>query len=193
MKIHVLLIDERISEIKVFTSALNDVLSSYKCTPAVSAGQAIEMLKYLTPDFIIANLNLPVINGLELLERVKKTEKLQDIPFILYSTHIDKQTNRKAIKLGAVCCFKKPSAIAELVEKLRKIISAESKSEKKEDGKEKEYTRREYSYNSFTRSFCLPDNVKDDSIAASYHDGILQLELPKSEVQVKATKEIPIN
>ena len=72
-------------------------------------------------------------------------------------------------------------------------ISAESKSEKKEDGKEKEYTRREYSYNSFTRSFRLPDDVKDDSIAASYQDGILRLQLPKSKVQVKATKEIAIN
>jgi|SRR5688500_2855897 HSP20 family protein len=72
-------------------------------------------------------------------------------------------------------------------------ISAESKSEKKEDGKEKEYTRREYSYNSFTRSFRLPDDVKDDSIAASYQDGILTLQLPKSKVQMKATKEIAIN
>ncbi|HKZ66389.1 MAG TPA: Hsp20/alpha crystallin family protein [Chitinophagaceae bacterium] len=72
-------------------------------------------------------------------------------------------------------------------------ISAESKSEKEEDGKDKEYTRREYSYSSFTRSFRLPDNVKDDSIAASYHDGILKLELPKSKVQVKASKEIAIN
>jgi HSP20 family protein len=71
-------------------------------------------------------------------------------------------------------------------------ISAESKSEKKENGKDKEYTRREYSYNSFTRSFRLPDNVKDDSITASYQDGILSLELPKSKMQVKATKEIAI-
>jgi HSP20 family protein len=72
-------------------------------------------------------------------------------------------------------------------------ISAESKTEKKENAKGKEYTRREYSYNSFTRSFHLPDDVKDDSISASYKDGILNLELPKSKVQVKATKEIAIN
>lgn len=72
-------------------------------------------------------------------------------------------------------------------------ISPESKSEKKENGKEKEYTRREYSYSSFTRSFRLPDDVKDDSISASYQDGILTLELPKSKMQVKATKDITIN
>lgn len=123
MKIHVLLIDEHISEIKMFTSALNNVLSSYKCTPALSAKQAIEMLKYLTPDFIFANVNLPAINGLELLEKIKKTEKLQGIPFILYSAHIDKQTIQKAIKLGAVCCFEKPSGMTELIERLQKIIN----------------------------------------------------------------------
>ncbi len=72
-------------------------------------------------------------------------------------------------------------------------ISAESKYENKENGKDKEYTRREYSYNSFTRSFRLPEDVKDDSINASYKDGVLSLELPKSKVQVKATKEIAIN
>lgn len=71
-------------------------------------------------------------------------------------------------------------------------ISAESKSEHKEGGKEKEYTRHEYNYNSFTRSFHLPDNVRDDSISAAYKDGILDIELPKSKVQIKATKEIAI-
>lgn len=72
-------------------------------------------------------------------------------------------------------------------------ISAEAKTEKTDTDNKKEYTRREYSYNSFTRSFRLPENVKDDSIAASYKDGILNLELPKSKVQVKATKEITVN
>lgn len=73
-------------------------------------------------------------------------------------------------------------------------ISAESNTEHKEDGngKDKDYTRREYSYNSFTRSFQLPDNVKDDSISAGYKDGVLNIELPKSKVQMKATKEIAI-
>jgi len=71
-------------------------------------------------------------------------------------------------------------------------ISAETKSEKKEPENGREFTRREYSYSSFTRSFRLPDNVKDDSISASYQDGILKLELPKSKVQTKATKEISI-
>ena len=72
-------------------------------------------------------------------------------------------------------------------------ISAESKTENNQDQKEKEYTRREYSYNSFTRSFRLPDNVNDKDIKANYKDGVLHIELPKSKEEVKASKEITIS
>lgn len=72
-------------------------------------------------------------------------------------------------------------------------ISAEAKSETgKANAPGKDYTRREYSYSSFTRSFRLPDNVKDDHIKASYREGVLHIDLPKSTVQQKATKEISV-
>lgn len=70
-------------------------------------------------------------------------------------------------------------------------ISAEAKTENREE--KKEYTRKEYSYSSFSRSFQLPDNVKDDQIAAKYEEGMLKLSLPKSSTNVKATKEIKIS
>ncbi|HSK12568.1 MAG TPA: Hsp20/alpha crystallin family protein [Phnomibacter sp.] len=70
-------------------------------------------------------------------------------------------------------------------------ISAEGKSE--ETKEEKNYSRREYHYASFTRSFRLPDNAKDDDIKATYHDGMLKLSIPKTGEEVKATKEIKID
>lgn len=72
-------------------------------------------------------------------------------------------------------------------------ISAEAKSENTEEDSKKQYTRREYSHSSFTRTFKLPENAKDDNISADFNDGILKLVIPKSEEQVKTTKEIPIN
>ena len=59
------------------------------------------------------------------------------------------------------------------------LISSE-KSESKEE-KEERYTRKEYSYSSFRRSFTLPDDVRQDKIEASYEDGVLKLTLPKKE------------
>ena len=71
-------------------------------------------------------------------------------------------------------------------------ISAEKKEEKKEQ--EGGYSRREYSYNSFSRSFTLPENSKPDKIDASYEDGVLKLTVPKKEITpVKAKKEIAVH
>ena len=72
-------------------------------------------------------------------------------------------------------------------------ISAEAKNETKEEDSKKQYSRREYTYSSFTRSFKLPENAKDDNISAAFNDGILKLTIPKSEEQVKTTKEIHVN
>ena len=67
-------------------------------------------------------------------------------------------------------------------------ISGERKFEKKDDGKQ--YHRVESHYGSFTRSFTLPDNVKTDSINATYNNGILNITVDKSEQQMK--KQIKI-
>lgn len=68
-------------------------------------------------------------------------------------------------------------------------ISAESKKENKED--DREYSRREYSYSSFTRSFNLPDDAKED-IAATYKDGVLKLTIPKTEEKKRPSRTINI-
>lgn len=70
-------------------------------------------------------------------------------------------------------------------------ISAESKNESTE-GNGKEYSRREYSYSSFTRSFHLPENTKGEAIGARYEDGVLKLTIPKTEQKPKASKQINI-
>lgn len=69
-------------------------------------------------------------------------------------------------------------------------------SEKKEESKEEEehYTRQEFSYRSFKRSFVMPDSVKEDDIQATYQEGVLVLTLPKKEEARQAPrKEIAIH
>jgi HSP20 family protein len=67
----------------------------------------------------------------------------------------------------------------------------------KEDKKEEEdakYTRKEYNYSSFCRSFTLPDEVNKEKIDARYEDGVLKLVLPKKEEarQLKTSKQITV-
>lgn len=62
-------------------------------------------------------------------------------------------------------------------------ISAEQEEEKEDKGEK--YTRKEYNYSSFSRSFTLPEDVNKETIEAAYQDGVLKLSLPKKEEMKK--------
>jgi HSP20 family protein len=72
-------------------------------------------------------------------------------------------------------------------------VSAEKNSES--ESKDENYNMKEFSYESFQRSFYLPENmVLADKIGAKYTDGILHLSIPKSEeAKAKEPKRIEIS
>ncbi|MAP81080.1 MAG: heat-shock protein [Aequorivita sp.] len=71
-------------------------------------------------------------------------------------------------------------------------IATEVKQENEET--EDNYTRREFGYSSFKRSFTLPETVDDEKIKASYNEGILNITLPKKEeAKRKPTRNIKIS
>ena len=72
-------------------------------------------------------------------------------------------------------------------------ISAEVNSEY-EDVDNENYTRREFGYSSFKRTFTLPDSVETDKNSAKYDDGILKVTLPKrEEAKKKPLKSIKVS
>jgi HSP20 family protein len=71
-------------------------------------------------------------------------------------------------------------------------ISAEKEEDKKK--KDGDYSRREYSFNSFHRYFNLPENVKEDTIDAKYENGVLKVTVPKlKETPVKSAHKIAVS
>ena len=67
------------------------------------------------------------------------------------------------------------------------MLTISSEKEESREEKEHKYTRKEYNYSSFTRSFSLPEDVSKDNIQAAYTDGVLHLTLPKKEEAKKTT------
>jgi HSP20 family protein len=74
-------------------------------------------------------------------------------------------------------------------------ISSQREDKSEEKDVNGNYTRREFSYQSFQRSFSLPENkVWGDKISARYTDGILYVTVPKSEeAKVKPAKQIAVS
>jgi HSP20 family protein len=69
-------------------------------------------------------------------------------------------------------------------------VSADKKTENIEEGKK--FSKREYNYTSFTRSFTLPESVDHSKIEAEYADGILKLNVAKREEAKIQTREIAV-
>lgn len=73
------------------------------------------------------------------------------------------------------------------------LISSEKQEEKEESRKKENFVRKEFNYQSFYRSFYLPDYVDENKIEAVYKDGILNVTIPKKEgSNKKLTKTISI-
>ena len=65
------------------------------------------------------------------------------------------------------------------------VISTEKKTEKEETSNNGKFTRREFNYSSFKRSFPLDDKINVEGISANYENGVLHITLPKKEETVK--------
>jgi len=97
--------------------------------------------------------------------------------------NIKETDNHFEIELAAPGFAKKDFEVS--IENRYLTIKAEK--EITDEVKDEEYTRKEFAYNSFTRTLLLPENVLEDEIKAKYNDGILRFKLTKKE-EVKKMK-----
>lgn len=73
-------------------------------------------------------------------------------------------------------------------------ITISAQKEEKNEEKSEKFTRREFNFSKFSRSFALPENVDTDNISAQYGDGVLLINIPKMEKEdIEHVKRIEIS
>ena len=74
------------------------------------------------------------------------------------------------------------------------MLTISSEMEENKEEKDKKFTRKEYNYSSFSRSFSLPEEINKEKIEAKYEDGVLKISLPRTEEAKKpSAKHISVN
>lgn len=122
MRTHVFLIDDDIDEMKHFVEALKQVIGLFKCTYASNGVHALKMLNYLRPEIIFVDYHMPAMNGLQVVEEIKKNKELQNIPIFLYSTLVNDGMRQKAAEIGINDCVEKPCSMEKLVSTLKSLL-----------------------------------------------------------------------
>jgi HSP20 family protein len=74
----------------------------------------------------------------------------------------------------------------------KEYLTIEGKHESDTEQKDERYTRREFKFESFKRSYKLPETVNQEAISAVYENGILNVTLPKKEDVKPSVKTIQV-
>jgi HSP20 family protein len=74
----------------------------------------------------------------------------------------------------------------------RNVLNVSVEQRTENNGNQKNYSKREYSYSSWVRSFTLPESANADSIEAAYTDGVLKIDIAKRENAKIVRRQIEI-
>lgn len=90
---------------------------------AATGFEALKALPRQPFDLIIVDINMPDINGFELLDFVKNNDQYKSIPVVIVSTESSEDDKEKGMALGAAAYLTKPFKLEELQSIVRKALS----------------------------------------------------------------------
>ncbi len=134
MSFNVLIVDDSNSMRAVIKKIIS--ISGFKIDQCVEAGNGKEALEALTDnwvDVIVSDINMPEMNGFELLKSLKEDDLLKNIPVILITTESSEERMQDAFNLGAKGFIKKPFTPEEVKKILYEVIGVNNEGEYEED------------------------------------------------------------
>lgn len=108
-----LLVDDEVSLRDTITDLL--ILNNYSVKTAANGQDALEILDYWTPDIIISDIMMPIMDGYLFYEKVKDSDMLNQIPFVFLTAKNDKEEKEKCILNGVDLFISKPFKIENLM------------------------------------------------------------------------------
>ena len=97
---------------------------------ASNGREALDLLEREWLDLVLTDYNMPEMNGLELLDAMKKNENLMSIPVVMITTEGSKQRVEEFLDKGAMAYIKKPFSPEEIKQKLNRIMGETSDEDK---------------------------------------------------------------
>jgi serine phosphatase RsbU (regulator of sigma subunit) len=89
---------------------------------AENGQQGLELAFSVVPDLILLDIMMPVMDGFEMLNRLKRDEKLSEIPVLMLSARSETDNVVKALELGANDYLKKPFEAEEMVARVKTLL-----------------------------------------------------------------------
>ena len=91
----------------------------------IEASDGIDALRKLSAgrlDIILADINMPIMDGLKLVKRVRSDETMKDIPIIIITTEGAEEDRQRALALGANAYITKPIQAPQVIAQVKELL-----------------------------------------------------------------------
>jgi len=95
---------------------------------AVDGGEALEMATKEKPELVLLDIIMPVMNGFQVLRKLKSQEETKNIPVIMLTSKAQEKDIVSGLEVGAVDYVTKPFSFAELNARVNRALSSHSQS-----------------------------------------------------------------
>lgn len=122
----IFIIDDDLEDQEILMEAVKEVDRSIQCYSALNGEDALKQLEgevMVLPDLIFLDLNMPKLNGKQILKEIKNRRSISMIPVIMYSTSFSPLDIDEINKSGAAYHLLKPSRFEDLCKALQFILS----------------------------------------------------------------------
>ena len=119
IQLNVLLADDDLDDYTFFKTALDELPLSTNLKAVQDGQQLMDLLSdetYDLPNVLFLDINMPRKNGFECLYEIKRSERLKDLPVIMFSTSNSRDNMASAFKSGAHVYIRKPGNFQQLKE-----------------------------------------------------------------------------
>jgi chemosensory pili system protein ChpA (sensor histidine kinase/response regulator) len=118
---HVMVVDDSLTVRRVSERLLSR--EGYQVSTAKDGIDAIQQLQELLPDLIIADIEMPRMDGFELTKQLRSDERTKSIPIIIVSSRMAEKHRRHALDLGADAFFGKPYGEEDLLARVGELLA----------------------------------------------------------------------
>jgi two-component system chemotaxis response regulator CheY len=117
-----ILIVEDSSITRALIKAIIEEIADFQTVEASSGFEALKLLPTQEFDLVITDINMPDINGLELINFMKNNSKYMNVPLVIVSTERSEEDKKRGMALGAMAYITKPFKTYELQEIIKQVI-----------------------------------------------------------------------
>lgn len=119
-----ILIVEDSSTTRALIRAVIEDIGDFETVEAGSGFEALKMLPLQEYSLVITDINMPDINGLELINFIRNNPRYSQLPIIIVSTEKSEEDKKRGMALGATAYVTKPFKSSELQEIIKKTIGS---------------------------------------------------------------------